>query len=108
MRRTRCSAERRWDGRPGWTSDCSAPQWNGWTGLTGDNNSARFPWFRQLDVRVDKTWEFKAWKLSAYLDLLNSYNQGNVEGISYNYNSTLRTNGQSIPIIPSIGLRGEF
>ncbi|NOU32915.1 MAG: TonB family protein [Polyangiaceae bacterium] len=71
-------------------------------------NGERLPVFHQLDVRVDKTWEFKAWKLSAYLDLLNSYNQGNVEGISYNYNSTLRTNGQSIPIIPSIGLRGEF
>jgi TonB family protein len=68
----------------------------------------RLPMFHQLDIRVDKAWQFKTWKLSAYLDLWNAYNKQNVEGISFNYNSTLSAFGQSIPILPSLGIRGEL
>jgi TonB family protein len=68
----------------------------------------RNPAFHQLDVRVDKTWQLGAVKLSAYLDILNVYNSGNVEGVSYNYNYTLSTNATGIPFLPSIGIRGEL
>lgn len=69
----------------------------------------RNPAFHQLDLRIDKTWQLGGGvKLSAYLDLLNAYNQGNVEGVSYNYNYTLSTNATGIPFLPSIGLRGEL
>ena len=44
--------------------------------------SERLPIFHQLDLRVDKRWSFKRWKLSAYLDVQNAYNQPNVEGYS--------------------------
>jgi TonB family protein len=74
----------------------------------GAANSERLPLFHQLDVRVDKAWQFEAWKLSAYLDVQNAYNQQNVEGIVYNYNFTERQFITGIPILPSIGLRGEF
>ena len=70
--------------------------------------SNRNPTFHQLDVRVDKTWQLGAVKLSAYLDIYNSYNQANVEGVSYNYNQTLSTNASGIPFLPSIGMRGEL
>ena len=36
--------------------------------------------FHELDIRVDKSWVFSKWQLSAYLDMQNVYNQGNVEG----------------------------
>lgn len=76
----------------------------------------RLPMFHQLDVRIDKTWQWKlgaaedapVFKLGAYLDLLNAYNSGNVEGYSYNFNSTQRTTAMGLPIIPSIGIRGEL
>lgn len=71
-------------------------------------NGERLPIFHQLDLRVDKTWQFKHWKLAAYLDLWNSYNAPNVEGINYNYNSSQRVYGGSLPIIPSLGIRGEL
>lgn len=79
-------------------------------------SSERLPMFHQLDVRIDKTWQWKlgaaedapVFKLGAYLDLLNAYNSGNVEGYSYNFNSTLRTTATGLPIIPSIGIRGEL
>ncbi len=69
----------------------------------------RNPPFHQLDVRIDKSWQVtKEFKLSAYLDIYNAYNQANVEGVSYNYNSTLSTNASGIPFLPSIGMRGEL
>ncbi len=71
-------------------------------------NGERLPLFHQLDLRVDKTWKFKAWQLGMYWDIQNVYNQGNVEGVSYNYNSTQRTYATGLPILPSFGLRGEF
>jgi TonB family protein len=71
-------------------------------------NGARLPLFHQLDIRVDKTWVFTSWRLSAYLDVQNVYNQGNVEGISYNYNNTLTSYATGLPFLPSIGLRGEL
>jgi outer membrane receptor protein involved in Fe transport len=76
--------------------------------LSYPTNGERLPIFHQLDIRVDKTWQFKHWKLAAYLDLWNSYNAPNVEGVSYNYNSSQRIYGGSLPIIPSLGIRGEL
>jgi TonB family protein len=68
----------------------------------------RLPTFHQLDVRVDKKWEFELWKLSLYLDVQNVYNHQNIEGISYNFNYSGRQFATGLPIFPSFGLRGEF
>jgi len=70
--------------------------------------SERLPLFNQLDLRVDKHWKFKKWQLSAYLDVQNAYNAINVDGYSYNFNFTARAAVADLPILPSIGLRGEF
>jgi TonB family protein len=71
--------------------------------------SERNPTFHQLDIRIDKSWVYaNGLKLSAYLDLWNAYNQGNVEGVSYNYNQTLSTNATGLPILPSLGFRAEY
>jgi TonB family protein len=71
--------------------------------------SVRNPMFHQLDIRLDKTWYFQEGvKMSAYLDVYNAYNQGNVEGVSYNYNQTLSSFATGVPILPSIGMRIEM
>jgi hypothetical protein len=75
---------------------------------SGDTYSARMPAFHQLDVRVDKTWTFASWKLTSYLDVQNAYNHASAEEISYNYNYTKSKYAAGLPIIPSLGLRGEF
>jgi TonB family protein len=87
--------------------------WSGATGAFsalafGSRNSERLPLFHQLDLRVDKSWTFALWKLSAYIDIQNLYNQQNVEGINYNYNYTARQYTTGLPILPSFGMRGEF
>jgi hypothetical protein len=64
--------------------------------------------FHQLDVRVDKGWQFKDWRLSAYLELINAYNYASRDAILYNYNYTRQTYQTGLPIIPNLGVRGEF
>lgn len=77
--------------------------------VNGPTNSQRLAAFHQLDIRVDKTWAFESWKLGAYLDLINAYNRSNPDFIDYNYNYTeQRARSASLPIIPSLGVRGEF
>jgi hypothetical protein len=71
-------------------------------------NSARLPLFNQLDVRLDKAWSFKWFKLTAYLDVQNVYNYRSPLGVSYNYNYTQSALTTGLPILPSIGLRGEL
>ena len=76
--------------------------------LQGEQASERLSLFHQLDVRIDKRWQFRDWRLGAYLDIQNIYNHAAVEGVAYNYNFSQRTNQTGLPIVPSIGLRGEF
>ena len=75
---------------------------------SGEPFSERLPAFHQLDVRVDKKWSFDAWNLTAYLDLQNVYNRSNAEGIDYNYNYAQSASRAGLPILPNLGVRGEF
>lgn len=76
--------------------------------LQGKAFSERLPLFHQLDIRVDKRWQFRDWRFSAYLDIQNVYNNAAVEGLAYNYNYSRQSYQTGIPIIPSLGMRGEF
>lgn len=77
--------------------------------LSGGAFSRRLPPFHQLDLRVDKRWVFPSGaRIGVYLDVLNVYNRQNVEAVSYNYNYSQSVNTTGVPIIPSIGVRGEF
>jgi hypothetical protein len=68
----------------------------------------RLPLFHSLDLRVDKTWRFRWGSLGAYLDVLNVYNNGNVDGLGYNYNSTKFNYVNDLPLLPSLGFRVEL
>ena len=76
--------------------------------IQGEPNSRRIPTFHQLDVRVDKMWRLGDVQLTAYLDVQNAYNRANAEGVSYNYRYTSTEWQTGLPIIPSLGLKGEF
>lgn len=64
--------------------------------------------FFALDVRIDKEWRFDTWRLIAYLELNNVTNRANVEQVGYNYDYSERQDVESLPIIPSLGLRVAF
>jgi TonB family protein len=70
--------------------------------------NSRLPLFNSLDLRVDKTWTYGWGKVGAYLDVLNVFNNGNVAGINYDYNSTHSSYLSDLPILPSLGLRVEM
>lgn len=76
--------------------------------ISGDVNSARTKGFHQLDIRIDKRWIYETWMLNAYLDIQNVYNQSNVQNIQYNYDYSDTVSQQALPIVPVLGLRGEF
>jgi TonB family protein len=69
---------------------------------------ARLPLFHALDLRVDRVWTFPRWKLTWYLDIQNVYSYQAVEGVTYNYDFTQSSYVRGLPIIPSVGLRGEL
>jgi hypothetical protein len=76
--------------------------------LYGAPNSQRNPPFHQLDVRVDKAWQFEAWRLNAYLEVQNAYNRANPEGLSYNYDYRQSKRESGLPLLPVFGVRAEF
>ncbi len=76
--------------------------------IQGQLNSRRLPLFNQLDVRIEKTWQFRDFRVVGYVDVWNAYNNAAVEGVSYNFDYSKSTVQTGLPIIPSLGLRGEF
>lgn len=70
--------------------------------------SERLPTFHRLDVRVDRTFTFDLWKLGVYLEVLNAYNHKNVEAYAYDYRNRTRAPISFLPIIPTLGVKGEF
>jgi TonB family protein len=77
--------------------------------VNGEQNSERLETFHQLDVRIDKRWVFSAFTLGIYLDLINSYNHIAQDSPDYSFDfSQMGTASLSLPIVPSLGIRGEF
>ncbi len=74
----------------------------------GAPNSVRKPTFHQLDVRVDRTWTFRLWELSAYLDVQNVYNAQNPEATIYDYRCRGSEAIRGLPILPILGVKGLF
>lgn len=77
--------------------------------VRGAELSKRLPPFHQLDVRVDKRFVFSSFTLGVYLDVINVYNRTNPDFIGYNFDFTKsRPETGSLPLVPSLGVRGEF
>ncbi len=79
--------------------------------VDGERNSARYPDYHKLDIRLDRTFEFASWTLTAYLDLWNVYNRENVLAYSYKVDAAgaLTTNTRlDFGILPIIGLSAKF
>jgi hypothetical protein len=79
---------------------------NFYTPTYGAVNSERAPLHHQLDLRVDYAWTWGAAAMTAYVDIQNVYMNESVVTYFYNYDYSQRAAFKSIPILPSIGLRG--
>ncbi|HOX42235.1 MAG TPA: TonB-dependent receptor [Myxococcota bacterium] len=85
--------------------DSSSDQW---VPIYGPVNSTRQDLFHQLDLRADKVWTFDLWKLGLFLDIQNVYNQANQEGVSFSFDYRERSAITGLPILPILGLYGEW
>lgn len=73
--------------------------------ISGDVNSARAPIHHELDVRVDYAWRWGSTAMLAYLDVQNVYLDRSVVTYFYSYDYSQRSAFESLPLIPSVGLR---
>jgi len=74
--------------------------------IYGPPNSARAPIHHQLDLRVDYGWTWGPTALTAFLDVQNAYTNDSVMGYAYSYDYTQAATVRSLPILPTVGLRG--
>src|SRR6266404_1270796 len=75
------------------------------------NDATRLGDYQRLDLRGEKDWAFKNWKLALYGEVLNLTNHNNPRYFYSSYNSdgmATVTTGQSLPITPTAGVAFEF
>ena len=69
-------------------------------------NSARAPIHHQLDLRIDYGWHAGPVQMTVFLDVQNVYLNQSVVTYFYSYDYSQEAAFKSLPIIPSIGVRG--
>jgi outer membrane receptor protein involved in Fe transport len=79
--------------------------------VDGPVNSARYPDYHKIDIRVDKQFILAGWALTAYLDLWNVYNRDNI--MSYSYKADVNgavtmTPKYDFGIMPIVGITAKF
>ncbi|TSA22104.1 TonB-dependent receptor [bacterium] len=79
--------------------------------VDGAYNSARYPAYHKLDVRLDRKFVFASWTLNVYLDLWNVYNRQNVLDYTYKVDSRgiiTETPRYDFGVLPIIGMSAQF
>ncbi|MDB4960288.1 MAG: TonB family protein / TonB-dependent receptor [Myxococcales bacterium] len=76
--------------------------------LYGAINSTRSSTFHRLDVRVEKQFQIAGHPCAGYLDLQNAYNRSNREGTEYSFDYRQQNDIPGLPLIPSLGIKGEL
>jgi TonB family protein len=66
----------------------------------------RLPTFNQLDVRIDRDFNWGWFSGSVYVDIINVYNAQNGEAFQYNYDFSQRGKLPGLPFLPTMGVRG--
>jgi hypothetical protein len=74
--------------------------------IYGDPNSERAPMHHQLDLRIDRSWKWGPVELTGFVDVQNVYLNDSIVTYFYSYDYSQRSAFRSLPIIPSLGLRG--
>lgn len=76
--------------------------------IRGQLYSKRFDPFNQLDIRIDRKYIYDTWILTAYLDIQNLTNAKNPSSIRYAYDYQQNEKVNGLPILPTLGIKGEF
>ncbi|MBN1999614.1 TonB-dependent receptor [candidate division KSB1 bacterium] len=92
--------------------DASDGPVDGWEFVKEEKNSARYPNYSRIDLRLAYSFNTQAWGLSAYVDFINLLNHPNVYQYEWDFYLTdggtkaigSRTTVYMVPFIPSFGL----
>jgi outer membrane receptor for ferrienterochelin and colicin len=72
------------------------------------SNKVRMPLFHQLDLRIEKRWQWQLLALNVYLEVQNVYNHKNVVERIENYDYTEHGYVYDLPIFPNLGIKLEY
>jgi outer membrane receptor protein involved in Fe transport len=72
-----------------------------------DRNAASFNRFLQVDLRVERKFNFKRWSIAPYADMFNLTKHRNEFQVNYLPNGRLDTTGERT-LLPLVGVRIEF
>jgi hypothetical protein len=74
-----------------------------------DTDESRLAYYCRLDIRTEYSWLFESWTLKAYLEVLNTLNRANPQGLYYpNGTSNEPVVLYNMPIVPYFGVSAEF
>ena len=76
--------------------------------IFGAQNTLRIPDFVQLDIRFEKTFNFRRLSLNVFIDVQNVTNRANAEEIVYNFNFSRRGYITGLPTLAVFGARFQF
>lgn len=79
-----------------------------WLPVYGRERSARLPSFFALDVRVDRVWTFRHWRLTTYLEVQNATNRKNVEIPAWSRDYSRFEPVHGLPILPALGVEASW
>jgi hypothetical protein len=71
----------------------------------GEVNSQRAPVHHEIDLRVDYNWKWGSTAMLLYLDIQNVYLNRSIVTYFYSYDYSQRSAFESLPLIPSAGIR---
>jgi TonB-dependent receptor-like protein len=69
---------------------------------------SRIPPFESLDARLAKRFRGLGLSWTAWLDVQNVTNRANPEAVVYSFDYSKKSYTTGLPILPSLGLRGEY
>lgn len=76
--------------------------------VLGAPYAARFPFSHQLDVRIERTWQRRGYRIAVFTDLSNVYRHERVLRYQYSDDFMSRKPVSDLIPLPSLGVRGEF
>lgn len=74
----------------------------------GETNSARFPAYSRIDLRIDRQWRIWGKPGEIYFEVINILNRKNVFDYAYNPSYTERKSINQLPALPVLGVKVMF
>jgi hypothetical protein len=77
--------------------------------VTSEYNALRLAPSHALDLRIDRRWPLAGWNIITYIDVQNIYDRKNPSPPTWNSRTrSSETSGNTIGILPSIGVSAEW